>query len=324
MTNAELMSYMERAQQYEAAIHTQKLLMAEHRTLHEMNKPDKPKLHLPQSPQKPIPKEPIRADGNTIGALWCTGFVALLGGACFLFITIYILLFARSGYAEETLPIYLPGMLLLTAPFFWVYKKGYRPIKEQNESQLEQYNYQMRLYEKQLQQYQISKQRAEDEHVREMREYELRLANYRTDVNAMMAKHEMTLESLTNVLEQHYALGILYPKYRNFVSVSAINEYLSSGRCDRLEGPDGAYNLYEMELRQNIVIGQLSAVLNNIEQIRNNQYTLYQELTHANNLVSDIITEIRELNSTAKLNAYFAALNAQIAAAPQYIHGHIY
>ena len=31
-------------------------------------------------------------------------------------------------------------------------------------------------------------------------------------------------------------------------------EYFVTGRCDKLSGADGAYNLYETEVRQNIII----------------------------------------------------------------------
>ena len=127
-------------------------------------------------------------------------------------------------------------------------------------------------------------------------------------------------KSLEKALDQLYAENVIFPKYRNFVAISAINEYLQSGRCDKLEGPDGAYNLYEMELRQNIIIAQLSSIIDNLEQIKNNQFSLYQELQAANQTIEAILYETYKLNETAKLTAYFAGVTALAEVSPKYYH----
>ncbi len=49
-------------------------------------------------------------------------------------------------------------------------------------------------------------------------------------------------------LGELYSRNIIYSKYQTFAPVSRFYEYLSSGRCSRLEGYGGAYNLYEKEL----------------------------------------------------------------------------
>lgn len=81
-------------------------------------------------------------------------------------------------------------------------------------------------------------------------------------------------------------------------------EYLLSGRCDKLEGPDGAYNFYEMELRQNIIIAQLSNIIDNLEQIKNNQYSLYEELQKSNYTIEQILNETRKMREASTLTAY--------------------
>ena len=101
------------------------------------------------------------------------------------------------------------------------------------------------------------------------------------------------------------------------VAIATINEYLMSGRCFELEGPNGAYNLYEMELRQNIIIGQLSTIINSLEQIRNNQFSLYQELVKANATVNDVLQEVRGVRENTRLTAYFAGVTALIEASPK-------
>lgn len=77
-------------------------------------------------------------------------------------------------------------------------------------------------------------------------------------------------------LKKIYSADIIYPKYRNFVAVVTIYEYFVSGRCASLTGYEGAYNLYESELRQKIIIDSLNNVMQSLEQIKQNQYMLYQ------------------------------------------------
>lgn len=91
-----------------------------------------------------------------------------------------------------------------------------------------------------------------------------------------------------NALEQLYNLDIIFPKYRNFVAISQIYEYYMSGRCTELEGHEGAYNIFENEVRQDIIILQLNNISNQLEQIKQNQYLIYQAITQTNITLSKI------------------------------------
>jgi hypothetical protein len=113
-----------------------------------------------------------------------------------------------------------------------------------------------------------------------------------------------------------YYYARVSPKYQNLVAVSTIYEYLASGRCDRLEGPNGAYNLYEMELRQNIVIGQLSTITEHLEQIKENQYTLYYEIQNANRNSESMLSSIGD---DVKFSAYQNAATAKNVETMRYI-----
>lgn len=88
-----------------------------------------------------------------------------------------------------------------------------------------------------------------------------------------------------------YAYDIVFGKYRNPVALSSFYEYLMSGRCSALEGADGAYNIYEGEKRANRVIAQLDTVISSLEDIKENQYMMYQEMCSAN-------AQLSRLNST--------------------------
>lgn len=98
-------------------------------------------------------------------------------------------------------------------------------------------------------------------------------------LEAEISKTEDALRNTYKVRNEMYATNIIYGKYRNIVAVATFYEYLISGRCTKLEGHDGAYNLYEAESRANIIISKLADIektLNNIEQ---SQYTIYSKLT---------------------------------------------
>ncbi len=124
------------------------------------------------------------------------------------------------------------------------------------------------------------------------------------------------------VLEKYYSPDVIFPKYRNLPALTSIYEYLTSGRCEELTGPNGAYNLYETELRQNTVISQLNTIISNLEQIRQNQYVLYQELVKVNAVTQSISREISAirgytytLTELSALNTYYNAITADCTSA---------
>lgn len=185
------------------------------------------------------------------------------------------------------------------------------------------YRHDVAIYKNELAKYNATIEQIKAENEEKQDQYRLALEDYqrrnseyiqaREDSYALVTDSRRALEAALNSL---YDMGIIYPKYRNLVAISAIYEYLSSGRCNRLDGPDGAYNLYEMELRQNIVIGQLSTIIANLNQIKNNQFTLYNELVSANQksnlLLSDILNNV-------KISAYQNEAAAKNAEALKYI-----
>lgn len=93
---------------------------------------------------------------------------------------------------------------------------------------------------------------------------------------------EELLQKAIHCKHQLYNYNIIFGKYRNFVAVSSFYEYLMAGRCTALEGANGTYNLYETELRANIVINQLSSVLESLDKIKQNQYMIYDSIQSVN------------------------------------------
>ncbi len=90
------------------------------------------------------------------------------------------------------------------------------------------------------------------------------------------------LQAIVKTRNELYSYNIIYGKYRNYVALTTLYEYLDSGRCDSLDGPQGAYNLYESETRSNEIIVQLKTIATSLESIKANQFMLYNELKQVN------------------------------------------
>ena len=102
---------------------------------------------------------------------------------------------------------------------------------------------------------------------------------------------QKALASSHKNLERMYAYNVVFPKYRNYIMVSSIYEYICAGRCTTLEGHEGAYNILELEIRLDRIITQLDAVLKDLSAIRANQYTLYSCLKEANQKIDILMQE---------------------------------
>ena len=87
----------------------------------------------------------------------------------------------------------------------------------------------------------------------------------------------------------------------------SICEYLESGRCSELGGPDGAYNLFEQEIRMNLIITQLGSILSKLDRIQANQAMLYDAISTGNRLTSQLI---ERTNESIRLGEYNAQQNA--------------
>lgn len=106
-----------------------------------------------------------------------------------------------------------------------------------------------------------------------------------------LAEAEKQLKQVAKARGKLYAYNILHSKYRNHVAVATFLEYLETGRCTELQGANGAYNLYESECRSNLIISQLNTIVSQLEQIKQNQYLMYRELTQIN-------VNLRSLNNS--------------------------
>ena len=126
--------------------------------------------------------------------------------------------------------------------------------------------------------------------------------------------HQQSLD----IREKLYARNVMYPKYQNLPALTSIYEYFITGRCEELIGPHGAYNMYEDEMRKDTVISQLNTVIANLEQIKQNQYMLYQQVKTIQKTASVIGNELAQirgytaaLTELSAMNAYYNAVSAR-------------
>lgn len=109
---------------------------------------------------------------------------------------------------------------------------------------------------------------------------------------------------LRSFYESH---DVIYPKYRNLIAVSSFYDYLMSGRCSELQGHEGAYNIFEVEVRLNRIITQLDHVVARLNTIEQNQYMLYNAISASNATVDRLCSAVEHSNrlstaNTAQLN----------------------
>lgn len=135
------------------------------------------------------------------------------------------------------------------------------------------------------------------------------------------------LAETQEVLKNLYSADVIYPKYRNLPALTSIYEYLITGRCEELTGPHGAYNLYEDEVRKDMIISQMNQVIQNLEQIKANQYKLYEEVCRIRENTQAAVNELRaihgyavELTGLASLTAYYAGIAASNTNVMMYYH----
>ena len=127
------------------------------------------------------------------------------------------------------------------------------------------------------------------------------IANYqqlRTEYESCVLHCRKTLDTL-------YDCDVIFPKYRNLIAVAQFYEYMMSGRCSILEGHEGAYNIYENEIRQEIIITKLDEAINLLKEIRDTQYLLLEAL-HACN---DRLKSIESLAAATEANTAAIAYN---------------
>ena len=294
LSKDKLIEYIRHAIDLEGAVVTQEFIKREYVNISQANKP---KLLENKQPNKPYAEVAPK-----MGLDWAMAAVVSIFGGIFVF--------SICCSHDDPLMGLIVGLLMCIPGFFII------GSRVKHEFDVEKRNTQL-----------------EEKYVRELSEYENKKRDneqqYRDSMTLWQASDTEALAFIDEHLdeahsdaEKYYARNVIFEKYRNLPALTSIYEYLLSGRCDGLEGPNGAYNIYEMEVRQNTVISQLNVIIENLEQIKQNQYILYGELVKISNETSAITAEMRRISGytyslvqLSSLNAYYSAAAASAASA---------
>ncbi len=254
----------------------------------------------------------------------------------------------QAGEIGMNLPVE-PEEPTYGTPGFFNKKK----VLAENEALKAQYESEMKAYNDKLQSYQRQKERmiaianaeistiiSEIDTIREaMKQNMTKPQNespafeLKSIVDGEIAEAESLLEKLYECRNQLYAYDIIFSKYRKVVALSAFYEYLLAGRCAELGGPYGAYNLYESELRANLIVekldeikrtqnmihGELQKVNSNLKQLNN---TLSQALTSIQSIeigIANISANTDVIAHNTAVSAYYSKLNAELTDSMGYL-----
>lgn len=254
----------------------------------------------------------------------------------------------KEGEIGLPLPI-KPQPPVLATPSLLNKKK----VLAENEALKEQYQADLQLYEDQVKIYEEEKVRLINNAESEMQKLKaifekaqmeyIQMTESNDDTSpAIVAKGiidkeieeaEALLKKLYECRNTLYSHNIVFEKYRNVVALSTFYEYLIAGRCTTLEGADGAYNIYENEIRADRIIGQLTQVIDKLDAIKDTQYMIYSELQtinksldHLNKTMDDALVSVQNMEKdianisantdviahNSAVTAYYSKLNAEL------------
>ena len=143
---------------------------------------------------------------------------------------------------------------------------------------------------------------------------------------------------ISDALEKYYSIKVLAPKYRDLVAVSTMYEYFSQGRCMELTGHDGAYDLFEKELKENIITDKFSEITGNIGQIGESQKNIISQAVKMNGKTEALVDSVdrviskdlsrfpdgnvnKPLDSSEELRKYYSDVESMIDEQMEYLSG---
>ena len=313
LSHNEMTQYLKTLMELEVSVYTQEKILEE--AEESIYKPSKRKVEKEEVrvryPSKPD-KEYVNNDHKIVLGIGigCVGIALILS------------IMSAAPYLQAFL--YLVGAVALALS-----PTGFKAEKSAQEKYLADLN----KYEKEIAETKAKHEAliaaAEKDYRRRLEEaeedYARQLQDYQT-VLPMIEQMRNELDATETVLHDMYSLDILYLKYRDLIAVSSFYEYFATERVSKLTGSNGAYNLYEQELRMDLVINKLDVIITELDDIKANQYALYRELKTANDTletISESLTELVEsshkVEKMASITAYYSQVAAQNTEALKYL-----
>lgn len=294
MRKEELIQYFEDAIALETEIVTQENLVSQFEAMSEKKKP----ILVERKVQVEKPDTERLDDEMNVALI----FIA------FTTVSALFIQFLVFGMAADTDFIPLISMVIIDGIILAIYLPKKRELEKEYSEQMDKYNEDYNLCQE------------ENENRRE--EFAYNQKCWKDSCTKMRATLEKPLKETKENLDRVYSKNIIYPKYRNLPALTSIYEYYVTGRCEELSGPYGAYNLYEDEVRKDKIISQLNTVIANLEQIKQNQYKLYEQVCQIQSNTNRMVRELNaikgyviELTNLTALNTYYngvTALNTRI------------
>jgi len=190
-------------------------------------------------------------------------------------------------------------------------------------------------YTSELEKYNLMQKNAEEKVLRSKSAYDNRIKaddfipechQLKQSIDNEIREAEELLKKLYKNRNELYSYNVIFEKYRNPVALASFYEYLMSGRCSSLEGHDGAYNIYENEIRMDIVISKLTDVIKSLNRIEKKQYMIYNEITNIhksidslNKTMSSAVSSLNTIERNTAISAhntavsaYYSKLNAEL------------
>lgn len=119
-------------------------------------------------------------------------------------------------------------------------------------------------------------------------------------------------EEINKILLEIYDLNIIHSSYRGIMSVSVIYQLLDIKICYKLEGTDGAYNMCNTEQYRKQVLIKIDTILENVEEIKNTQYALYEMMRNTKKILEAILlcnyvenVQINKISNDVNLIKFF-------------------
>ncbi len=104
-----------------------------------------------------------------------------------------------------------------------------------------------------------------------------------------------TISNSEKNLSSLYSHDFIHPKYKKFEYVVLIYECLDTGRCDKLEGPEGAYNRVELDYRLDNISNQLGTIINRLNDINHVLADMKHDLSLLTRSTQSINTNLEKL-----------------------------
>lgn len=315
MAEINLKEYLKNVAELESSIYNQKEILENSEAVFKKNKPTK------QTVKKKTVKYPEKPGPSQMEA-FITGeerkkmrFLSILsvGGPLLATVILFIIAFVDDSFMCGILA-FVCLVLTFVLPLCIMPGVVFKISKNSRERAMEE-------YEKQYKEADEKNKIFENEYREKQKtvscEFDARMTIYDKNSHETMAGLKSNLKETERLLKAYYDKGVIFEKYRNLVAMTTMYEYFASGRCAELEGPNGAYNLYEQETRQNIIITNLQDINQHLSDIKNNQFVLYQamneglqSLAKVQNDISDMARCVKNIETSSAVSAYFAEVTA--------------